>query len=63
MDAVLVAGIVAVGTAVVTSTIQSWLNTRARTTEDLRSERLGVYPEVWERTRAFSRWPRDKRHG
>lgn len=58
MDAVLVAGTVAVGTAVATSTVQSWLNTRAKTTEDLRSERLGVYPEVWERTRALSRWPR-----
>ena len=38
--------------------VNTWLATRATVSEELRVQRLKVYPPVWERTGTFSRWPR-----
>ena len=48
---------VALISAVVTSTINTWLGSREKVNEELRVERLKVYPEIWTRTKLFSRWP------
>lgn len=42
----------------VSAFINTWLATRATVSEELRVQRLKVYPSVWERTGMFARWPR-----
>jgi hypothetical protein len=37
----------------------TWLANRSKVSEELREQRLKVYPDVWARTRRFSRWPRN----
>jgi hypothetical protein len=43
----------------ISASVNGWLSTRAKVNEELRVERLKAYPPIWERTRAFSRWPRN----
>ena len=48
----------ALGASIVTASVNSWLTTRAKVGEELRDQRLKIYPGIWERTKLFSRWPR-----
>jgi hypothetical protein len=46
-------------TAGVLALVNSWVNTRAGTDENLRARRLEYYPTLWGATAAVSRWPRE----
>jgi hypothetical protein len=48
----LVSGVVGAG-------VNTWLANRSKVTEELRDQRLKAYPDVWERTGRFARWPRN----
>jgi hypothetical protein len=48
----LVSGVVGAG-------VNTWLANRSRVSEGLRDQRLKAYPDVWERTGRFARWPRN----
>jgi hypothetical protein len=52
---------VALVSGLISASINSWLTSRAKVNEELRVERLKAYPQIWERTITFSRWPRDER--
>lgn len=56
-----VLGVVTAGAAVagglVTKMVENWLGARSKVTEELRDDRLRVYPLVWEQTKVFSNWP------
>jgi hypothetical protein len=38
--------------------LNAWISARAGVDEDLRSQRLELYPKLWSATAAVSRWPR-----
>jgi hypothetical protein len=48
----LVSGVVGAG-------VNTWLANRSKVSEGLRDQRLKAYPDVWERTGRFARWPRN----
>jgi hypothetical protein len=54
----IVTGILGLLTAGVLALFNSWIGARAGIDENLRSERLEVYPKLWNTTAAVSRWPR-----
>ena len=54
----LVTAVLGLTTAAILALVNSWVATRAGIDENLRAERLEVYPELWGSTRAVSRWPR-----
>jgi hypothetical protein len=43
----------------VSAAANTWLANRSKVSEELREQRLKAYPNVWERTAKFSRWPRN----
>jgi hypothetical protein len=53
-----ITGILGLLTAGVLALINNWINTRAGIDENLRTERLKLYPTLWSATAAVSRWPR-----
>lgn len=48
----LISGVVGAG-------VNTWLASRSKVSEELRDQRLKAYPDVWERTGRFARWPRN----
>ncbi|HET9871607.1 MAG TPA: hypothetical protein VFP89_03295 [Propionibacteriaceae bacterium] len=44
--------------AAILAVVNNWINVRAGVDEDLRTQRLRVYPTLWIATGAVSRWPR-----
>jgi hypothetical protein len=48
----LVSGVVGAG-------VNTWLANRSKVSDELRDQRLKAYPDVWERTGRFARWPRN----
>ncbi|NGO43049.1 hypothetical protein [Streptomyces ureilyticus] len=58
MSRVLVTGGLALLTAFILALINNWISARAGVDENLRSQRLAAYPELWKETGAVSRWPR-----
>lgn len=45
-------------TAAILALVNSWISARAGVDENLRSQRLEVYPTLWSSTEVFSYWPR-----
>jgi hypothetical protein len=43
----------------VSAAANTWLANRSKVSEELREQRLKAYPDVWQRTATFSRWPRN----
>ena len=54
----LVTAVLAVLTAAILALVNSWISARAGVDEELRAQRLKVYPTLWQDTKAVSRWPR-----
>jgi hypothetical protein len=54
----IVTGILGLLTAGVLALFNVWIGARAGIDENLRSERLELYPKLWNSTAAVSRWPR-----
>lgn len=53
----LVTGVVGLVTAAVLALVNSAISARAGVDENLRQQRLTVYPALWNASAAFSRWP------
>lgn len=47
----------AVAGGLLTAVVSGWLNSRAQVAEELREQRLKVYPPIWLATGIVSRWP------
>jgi hypothetical protein len=54
----IITGVLSLITAAILALVNSWVSTRAGIDENLRAERLQVYPALWSATGAVSRWPR-----
>lgn len=52
--------LIALGSAVSLAVVNSWITTRAGIDLELRTERLKVYPPLWQATSSVSRWPRQQ---
>lgn len=54
----LISVVVALVSGLISASVNSWLATRARVSEEMREARLTKYPPLWAKTSMFSRWPR-----
>jgi hypothetical protein len=58
----LVAAVLGLVSAGVLALLNNWINARAGIDENLRTQRLENYPDLWASTAAVSRWPRSTVH-
>src|SRR3954447_14177305 len=56
---VLITGLAGLVSGLVSAAANTWLANRSKVSEELREQRLKAYPNIWERTAKFSRWPRN----
>jgi hypothetical protein len=54
----IVTGVLSLVTAGFLALLNAWISARAGVDENLRSQRLELYPKLWSATAAVSRWPR-----
>ena len=54
----IITGLLGLLTAGFLALLNAWISARAGVDENLRSQRLELYPELWSATAAVSRWPR-----
>jgi hypothetical protein len=54
----IITGVLGLLTAGILALLNSWIGTRSGIDENLRSQRLELYPALWSATAAVSRWPR-----
>lgn len=56
----MVTGILGLLTAGILALVNNWITARAGVDENLRGQRLEVYPTLWQATGSVSRWPRSE---